>query len=114
MLPAALAVDTIVVVAPVLVDDRGTLVPDWELPPVSSVQVGGCSVQPAGSSEVLDGRQQVQARWRVWAPPDTPVTAYSAVVWMGERYQVDGEPATWSDPLGVLSHVAFDLVAWRG
>lgn len=114
MIPAGLAHDVVVVVEPAMVEDRGAMVPDWTKPPASRIRVCGCSVQPGVSSEDADGRQQVETRWLVWAPPGAPITAHSAVEWRGVLHQVDGDPKRWTDPSGILSHVAFEMVSWRG
>ena len=114
MLPGALATQTVVVVEPTLVDDRGTLVPDWTQEPASRTQVEGCAVQPLAGSEDVDGRQHTTARWKVWLPPCAPVTAFSALECAGVRYQVDGPPLFWGDPFENLSHVTVEVVVWRG
>lgn len=113
MLPS-FATQTIDVVEPALVDDRGRLVPDWDAPPASTTPVPGCSVQPGASSEVLDAREALSVRWTVFAPAGTVLTAYSAVRYAGVLYQVDGEPQRWSSPTGALDHLVVLLVDWRG
>lgn len=114
MLPDLLAQESVTVLEPVMVDDRGTLVPDWTQPPASSTTIAGCSVQPATSTEDMSGRQQVAVRWSVWLPPASPVTAYSAVLWGGVRHLVMGEPARWTDPLGNYSHMHLEMEVWHG
>jgi hypothetical protein len=114
MLPDVLARDEVTIVAPAMIDDRGTMVPDWTLNPESCVVVSGCSVQPGDSSEDLAMRQNVSVRWTVWAPPDAPVTATSGVIFRGVLYAVAGEPEVWTDPLGRLSHKVARLEAWHG
>ena len=113
MLPS-FATDTIHVVTPVWVDDRGTMVPDWSQPPASRTPVYGCSVQPGASTEDLLGRQNVTVRWTVWAPEGTVVDAHQGVEWQGVVYQVDGEPLSWRSPSGAVSHVVLLLVDWQG
>lgn len=113
MLPS-FAADTITIVEPVLVDDRGTTVADWTQPPASETEVTGCSVQPGASSEALGGRQGVTVRWTVYAPLSAPVTAHSGVLWHGTLYQVDGEPARWASPTGALGHLVIVLIDQEG
>lgn len=113
MLPG-FAADTVTVVEPALVDDRGTLVPDWSAPPASQTPVEGCLVLPGASVEVLAGRQAVAVRWTVYAPPDVVLTAHSAVSYQGRLYQVDGEPARWPSPTGGLDHVVILLLDPEG
>ena len=104
---------TVTVVEPTLVDDRGTMVADYTVP-ASEVDVPGCSVQPGASAEVLAARQGVSVRWTVYAPSSVVVTARSAVRYAGTLYQVDGEPQRWPSPTGALDHVVVLLVDWRG
>lgn len=113
MLPSW-ASETITVLEPTLVTERGKTVPDWSVPPASRTQVTGCEVQPGASTEDLAARQNVIIRWTVWAPADTPVTARSAVEYRAVRYQVDGEPDWWRSPTGALSHVQLYLIDWEG
>lgn len=107
------ATQSIDVIEPGVIDDRGTEVPDLEHP-VSEVTVPGCSVQPGGSTEDNEARQNVEIRWTVYAPGGTPGTARSAVRYAGTVYAIDGEPARWPSPTGGLDNVVFRLVDWKG
>lgn len=113
MLPAW-ARQSIAVVEPALVDDRGTMVPDWSATPVSEVTVPGCSVQPGASAEVLEARQGVSVRWTVYAPASVALSAHSAVRYAGRLYDVDGEPQRWPSPTGALDHTVILLVDHEG
>lgn len=104
---------SIEVVTPGVIDDRGTEVPDWEHP-ASVVTVAGCSVQPGGSTEDNSGRSNVEVRWTVYAPGGAPGTAHSGVRYAGVLYRVDGEPARWPSPTGGLDNVVYRLVDWEG
>lgn len=112
MLPSW-ATQTITVVEPTLVDDRGTMVADFDNP-ASETVVTGCSVQPGASAEVLAARQGVSIRWTVYAPAATVVTAHSAVRFGGRLYDVDGEPQRWPSPTGALAHTVILLVDHEG
>lgn len=112
MLPSW-ARQTITVVEPSLVDDRGTLVADFDTP-ASETVVPGCSVQPGASEEFLASRQGVAVRWSVYAPPGTVVSAHSGVRFEGNLYHVDGEPLRWSSPTGAADHVVLLLVDHEG
>lgn len=112
MLPS-FATQSITVVEPTLVDDRGTMVADYETP-LSEVEVTGCSVQPGASAEVLAARQGVSVRWTVYAPAAAVVTAHSAVRYAGRLYDVDGEPQRWPSPTGGLDHTVLLLVDHEG
>lgn len=112
MLPS-FATDTITVIHPSLVDDRGTPSADYDNP-VSRVEILGCSVQPGASDEDLLGRTQETIRYTVYAPPGSDITAQSAVEFDGERFAVDGRPDKWRSPTGAVSHMVVLLIDWRG
>lgn len=113
MLPS-FATQTIEIVEPHLVDDRGKQVPDWDAEPAAVTPVAGCSVQPGASAEVLTARTAVTVRWTVYAPPGLPVTAHSGVRYAGRLYQVDGAPSLWPSPTGGLDHTVLLLIDWEG
>lgn len=104
---------SVTVVTPQMVDDRGTLVPDWSVPGVETV-VEGCSVQPGASSEVMAARQAVTYRWTVFAPAGTVIGPYDGVLVGGQLFQVDGAPKVWPSPTGRVSHVEVLLLDWEG
>ena len=112
MLPS-FATDTITVVEPTMVDQRGTLRPTYD-PPASTRTVTGCSVQPGAATEDLAGRTQQTVRFTVYAPPGTHASALAAVDWEGQRYAVDGQPLAHRSPTGATSHVVLLLVDWKG
>ncbi|MEU6033975.1 hypothetical protein ABZ801_01055 [Actinomadura sp. NPDC047616] len=76
--------------------------------------VPGCNVQPAGSNEVLDGRDTVTTRMRVFAPSWAPVTATSRVEWNQQTWHVEGSPGSWSDPAGTPHHLEFLITRTTG
>ena len=112
MLPSW-AADTITIVRPSWVEERGKKVPDYRTP-AETVTVTGCSVQPAGTSETLTARQAESVRLTVYAPPGTVIGAHDAVEWQGVRYQADGGGQQWQSPTGAVSHVVAALVDWEG
>jgi hypothetical protein len=114
MLPPMLATETVVVECPVLVNERGSLIPDWSQPPRSSVSVTGCSVQPNGSTEDTQSRQNVRTSWVVYMPPGGPVGAFDAVRIRGVLCLIVGQPEHWLDPRGQLDHVRVHCVAQDG
>lgn len=58
--------------------------------------VTGCSVQPLSTEEELSDVDRVVTRWRLFAPPDTVLTATDAVLVAGVLYEVDGDPQVWT------------------
>ncbi len=103
----------VTVVRPSWLDDRGTLVPDWDEPDSTQV-VKGCSVQPGASVESLGGRQGVTIRWTVYMPPGVDMSAHDGILYEGKRYQIDGVPRPWQSPTGRLSHIEVLLIDWQG
>lgn len=107
------ASDTVEVIEPAWVDERGTATPDYDNP-TSTTPVPGCDVQPGASGEDLAARQGVTIRHTVYAPPGTAVNALSAVRYEGTVYAIDGEPMRWKSPTGAVSHVLIYLIDWKG
>ena len=112
MLPSW-AADTITIVRPSWVEERGKKFPDYRAP-AETVTVTGCSVQPAGTSETLTARQAESVRLTVYAPPGTVIGAHDAVDFDGVRYAVDGRSQAWRSPTGAASNVIAYLVDWEG
>lgn len=112
MLPL-FADETIYVISPTIVDDRGTPREtfDEEAP---GTPVEGCVVQPGTSVELVAGRNNVVVRYTVMAPPGTVVTEADAVRYNGELFHVDSRPAVQSSPSGLLDHVVILLIDWEG
>lgn len=113
-LPYLLGVETVIILQPVRITDRGTDLPDWTQSPASSTTVDGCSVQPEPGTESLGERQQSEIRLTAWIPGLPPITEQSAVTWRGVDYQVDGPPQRWIDPLERLTHTRVNLTHVRG
>jgi len=113
-LPARLAPDTITILRPVMISDRGTLVPDWSQPPSETVSVGGCSVQPQTGADDRSQRDALSSVFVVYAPPGTIVGAFDHV--LVDDYSsplvTTGEPVRWS--IGFLDHVVISLADWTG
>lgn len=114
MLPMMISPETVTVVEPVIVEDRGTSLPDWSQDPASSTEVTGCSVQPGSSSEDLNGRLNVDVQWTVWMPPGTSIGPHSGVIVRGTRYSVNGQPKSWNVASMGLDHIVVELVDWHG
>lgn len=106
------AMQTVTVVKPTMVDDRGTSRPDYDSPAERFDVV--CRVQPGSSSETLEARTNRVVRWTVYAPADTDLHALDAVEYLGVRYAVDGEPMRWPSPTRRLDHLRALLIDWQG
>lgn len=109
---AAWAMQTVTVIKPTMVDDRGTPRPDYDQP-AQRFDVS-CRVQPRGAEEALDGRTSNIIRWYVFAPADTDLTHLDAVEYLGVRYAVDGDPMRWFSPTGRVDYIRASLIDWQG
>lgn len=109
-----LAAESITILTPVLVTERGSQVPDWKQPPATTLTVPGCSVQPQGGADDRAHRDALGAVFTVWAPPGTQIGSLDHV--LVDSYPgpliLDGEPMRWA--VGFLDHVVFQLTAWKG
>lgn len=114
MLPGMLAPDTITILRPVMIDDRGTLVPDWSQPPAETVNVAGCSVQPQTNADERSQRDALSSVFVVYAPPGTIVGAFDRVLVTDYEspLMITGEPTRWT--IGFLDHVVINLADWNG
>ncbi|SPT53797.1 Uncharacterised protein [Actinomyces bovis] len=107
------ACDTVTIIRPTIVSERGKDRPDYDAP-ASTTIVGGCSVQPAGTSENLSGRQSAVARLTLFLPPEVQVGAHDLVEWHGARYHATGASQSWKSPTGAVSHSVVTLTQWQG
>jgi len=111
----SLARDVMTILRPTMVVDHGASVPDWTQPPRETVNVTGCSVQPAAGADDREHRDSISAVFTVWAPPGTEIGSLDRV--LVDEYdgplQITGERLTWAVD-SKLDHVVFDLTAWRG
>lgn len=65
----------------------------------------GCSFQPVSSVEQLGSGDQIVTRWQLFAPGEPDMTVIDAVIGPdGLAYEVDGQPQTWPDVMGRVSH----------
>lgn len=107
------ACDTLRIIRPSWVDDRGKLVPDYSHP-AAAFDVPGCEVQPGASTEDRAGRQSSIVRFTALAPAGTDAQARDVVEYRGVRFAIDGAPHHWRSPTGAVSHVSLSLVDWEG
>jgi hypothetical protein len=96
-----------------IIDGHGNRVPDWSQPP-EPLPIGGCSVQPGATDEVLTSRDTIQDAWEVYAPRFADILPTDRIRWNGNDYEVLGQPAAWDSPTGALSHLHFSMQRWEG
>lgn len=105
--------ETVTVIEPSWVDDRGTMRADYDNPE-STTPVTGCSVQPGASSEDLQNRTQNTIRWTVFARKIVRVSDHAAIEYAGVRYSLSGSAAYWKSPTGAVSNTTLSVVDWEG
>ncbi len=104
---------TITRIRPGVMESRGSSVPDWNN--ASSLDIAGCSVQPASTDSVLDGRVNgVAESLIVYVPDNADVLAGDRIVYEGNTYIIDGEPKIWQSPTGRVSHMQLQVERWHG
>lgn len=57
-----------------------------------------CAVAPGETMENLDRQATLAVEWTVYCPAGTTVEAEAQMTVRGVRYEVDGEPADWTNP----------------
>lgn len=80
----------------------------------AELDIGGCSVQPTGATESTDRGDLLVTRLTAYLPPGTDLVATDRVRWLGDVYEVDGEPARWRDDLATEDHVQAQLKRVQG
>lgn len=70
---------------------------------------------PAGSAELVQGRDTVTTQPAIYLPPGTDVTAVDQATVRGVTYDVDGTPADWRNPFtGRHAGIVVNLLAVTG
>lgn len=98
---------SVTVLTPSWVSDRGRLVADFTAP--TSTVYDGCSVQPMAGEELHDERQGAVSRMRLIGPSTMALTHHDRVVHDSLTYDVEGPPQHWPSPTGSLDHVEATL-----
>ncbi len=92
------------------VDDRGTLVPDWDS--ATSIFEDGWRVVPfttMNAELTAEGRQGTLTSLRGLGPADTALTAADRLIAGGVTYECYGDPSLWPSMTGYLAHVEVTL-----
>lgn len=103
---------TITRIRPKTTTSRGSTVYDWNKP--STLDIPGCSVQPASTSLTQDGRVQgISDGLTVYAPVDADVKAGDRIRYGGNDYTINGDPLIWPG-VARMQHMQLNLTRWRG
>ena len=107
------ASQTITRIRPGTKESRGSVIPDWNN--TDRLDIGGCSVQPASTGVVLEGRVLgIEEGLSVLMPEGSDVIAGDRIEYDGNIYTINGEPKKWTSPTGRVSHIALSLERWYG
>ena len=105
--------DTITVLRPEYKSVRGSDIPDWDR--VSSFEIAGCSVQPAGTSLSQDGRVLgLMDGMTCYCPYDADIKDGDRIQVEGLIYTINGVPRKWKSPTGNRSSTQLNLERWKG
>lgn len=92
---------------------RGTIVPDWEN--ATTLDIPGCSVQPAGTSLSQDGRiLGISDGMTAYLPADADVQSGDHIQYENKVYTIMGDPRVWPSASGTLDHIELNLERWSG
>ena len=112
MLPSW-ATDTVTRLRAAVITQRGSEIPDWTNP--DSLEITGCSMQPAGTTLTQDGRiQGTSDGYTCYLPPGADVLAGDRIQYNGKTYAIIGEPRAWASPTGRVSNTQLQLERWYG
>lgn len=108
------AIETVHIVRPPWITERGRQVQDWRNAPDPGRPVPGCTGWPGPSSEHSDRRDGVVIARTELLPAGTDVLATDGVRIADELFKVEGRPQVWRSPTGALDSVVVELIRWEG
>ena len=105
--------DTVTVIRPVMVEKRGSMVPDWANP--QTFTVDGCEFQARTTAREFPGRAlQVADGAVLFAPFDADIKAGDRLEIYGQTYEIAGAPIPVKGATRNLAHLEIPLSAWSG
>ncbi|MEE6280150.1 hypothetical protein [Georgenia sp. MJ170] len=110
-------VETIQLVIPEMVEERGSSIPDWSKPPAKLVDVPHCIVEPLSAEERTADREATQGSVEVRAPAVVDVPPFARLRrpgHPGRDYEVIGEPRIFRSATGSLDHTSLLGKRWEG
>lgn len=104
---------TITRIRPGIKESRGSSIPDWEN--YEALTIGGCNVQPTGTTLSQDGRVEGISDGQIaYTPITADIKAGDRIEYDGEVYAIEGEPRRWTSASGTLDHLILNLKRWQG
>lgn len=105
--------DTVKRIRPGTKDSRGSAIPDWDT--ATTVEIKGCSMQPASTSLSQDGRVLgITDTYTLFAPPDADIEAGDHIEFRGKVYEIDGDVRIQPSATGRLDHLNITLRRYQG
>ncbi|MDR1447683.1 MAG: hypothetical protein LBI63_01785 [Candidatus Ancillula sp.] len=104
--------DTIKILRPSLIDERGKLVPDYEN--TLEIEVTGCFVDTTTSSVDNQGRMQTQVNTTLYAPVDTVFNVFDKVKFGEDTYTLNSDSIKKHGATNRLDHTQVNLIIQEG
>lgn len=111
MLPG-FANQTVTVLHPGTVTERGSTFRDWQT--ATSTTVEGCLVLPDSTSSDINAREQTAMVCKLYAPVAAQIVKGDRVVFDGTTYEVLGVPFKRYSPRGSVDHLSCRMQVWEG
>lgn len=93
--------------------ERGSTVFDWDN--TESIDISGCSMQPASTSLSEDGRVLgISDGFTCYMPETADVQAGDRIQFEGNVYEINGDIRVWPSATGTLDHIICNLVRYSG
>lgn len=112
-MPLSFFTDSIVRLRPGTRESRGSTIFDWSDP--NELTIDGCNVQPAATGLSQDGRVLgINEGLTAFVPLGADIQASDRILYDGNIYTINGEPANWRSPSGRLNNMQLNLERWSG
>lgn len=105
---------TVTRIRPGTKESRGSIIPDWSENKVSTLTIGGCSMQPASTSLSEDGRiLGISDLYTLFAPSDADIKAGDRIAFDSKTYTIDGDVRV-QPAAARLQHIQVTLRRYNG
>lgn len=112
MLPS-FCTQTVTRIRPGTRTERGSTVFDWDN--TESIDISGCSMQPASTSLSEDGRVLgITDGYTCYMPETADVQAGDRIQFGSNIYEISGDIRVWPSATGTLDHIICNLVRYSG